>query len=127
MKRRATCSCGALSVIAHGAPVKVSVCHCLECQRRTGAAFGIAVFFSTETIETVGRSARFSRSGDSGRPVKFHFCPVCGSTVFWKPAFRPGMTAIAFGCFEDKVGLEPTQAVYDDCRHPWVTVQTPDC
>lgn len=125
MKRRATCSCGALSVIAQGNPAKVSVCHCLECQRRTGSAFGIAVFFTTEAIETVGHSARFSRTGESGKSVEFHFCPTCGSTVFWEPAFRPGMTAVAFGCFEDKDGLEPTQAVYEVHRHPWVMVRTP--
>ena len=124
MKRKATCSCGALSIFAQGEPAKVSVCHCLECQRRTGSAFGIAVFFASEMIEIAGTSAVFSRIGDSGKPVAFHFCPSCGSTLFWEPAFRPGMTAVALGCFEDKGGLEPTQGVYEHHRHPWVVVQT---
>jgi hypothetical protein len=124
MKRKATCSCGALSIVAQGEPDKVSVCHCLECQRRTGSAFGIAVFFASEMIEIAGTSAVFSRIGDSGKPVAFHFCPSCGSTLFWEPAFRPGMTAVALGCFEDKDGLEPTKGVYEHHRHPWVVVQT---
>lgn len=124
MKRRASCSCGALSVATYGPPGKVSVCHCLECQRRTGSAFGIAVFFASEATEVRGSSAVFVRIGGSGKPVEFHFCPSCGSTVFWKPAFRPGLTAIAWGCFEDKAGLEPTQSVFDEQRHAWVTIQT---
>ncbi|WP_313196028.1 GFA family protein [Shinella zoogloeoides] len=124
-KRKAMCSCGALAIVAQGEPGKISVCHCLECQRRTGSAFGIAVFFATEATDIIGSSALFSRTGDSGQPIEFHFCRACGSTVFWRPAFRPGVTAIAFGCFEDKEGLEPTQSVYDAYRHSWVTVQTP--
>lgn len=123
MKRKATCSCGTLSIVAEGKPAKISVCHCVECQHRTGSAFGVAVFFSTQATEISGPSVLFSREGDSGQPIEFHFCPLCGTTVFWKPAFRPGMTAIAFGCFEEKQGLDPTQSVYNHRQHPWVTVK----
>lgn len=125
MKRKAMCTCGALTIVAHGEPGKISACHCQECQRRTGSAFGVAVFFATEVTAVIGPDALFSRIGDSGLPVEFHFCPTCGSTVFWKPDFKPGMTAIAFGCFEDKEGLSPTQSVYDAHRHLWVTIRTP--
>jgi hypothetical protein len=37
--RTASCRCGALRAICEGEPVQVSVCHCLECQRRSGSAF----------------------------------------------------------------------------------------
>lgn len=36
MERKAMCSCGALTIVARGEPGKISVCHCQECQRRTG-------------------------------------------------------------------------------------------
>jgi len=35
--RRAVCSCGQLHLTIDGEPSRISVCHCLECQRRTGA------------------------------------------------------------------------------------------
>ena len=35
----AECSCGQLQVDADGDPVRISMCHCLACQRRTGSAF----------------------------------------------------------------------------------------
>jgi len=35
--RRAACNCGQLSLTIEGEPVRISMCHCLECQRRTGA------------------------------------------------------------------------------------------
>lgn len=33
--RQASCSCGQLRLTCAGEPVRISVCHCLECQRRT--------------------------------------------------------------------------------------------
>src|SRR6185295_9046576 len=33
MTRRATCSCGQLRVTCTGEPVRLSMCHCLECQK----------------------------------------------------------------------------------------------
>ncbi|WP_367882481.1 GFA family protein [Rhizobium sp. WYJ-E13] len=123
MKRKASCSCGALALIAHGRPRKVSVCHCNACQRRTGSSFGVAVFFAAEATEETGKAAVYRRIGDSGRSLEFYFCPACGTTVFWKPEFRPGLTAVALGCFDDKQGLEPSQTVYDENRDKWVLIE----
>ncbi len=37
MIRRAACSCGQLRLTIEGEPSRIAMCHCLECQRRTGA------------------------------------------------------------------------------------------
>ncbi|MEF2073979.1 GFA family protein [Consotaella aegiceratis] len=120
MTRRAACSCGSLSVIAEGEPMLISVCHCRACQRRTGSSFGTAVFYPAETVETTGESKVFERIGSSGKAVAFHFCPQCGTTLFWFPGFRPGLVAVAFGAFDDQEGLVPSKSVYEEHRHPWV-------
>lgn len=122
--RTASCSCGELSIAVTGAPRRVSACHCLACQKRTGSAFGVAVFFTEDQARTAGASQTYSRLGDSGLPLEFHFCPSCGSTVFWRPAFRPGLIAVAYGCFGEDAPAGPTQAVYEDHRHAWVTIAT---
>ena len=123
-QRTATCACRALSITAQGEPVKVSACHCRSCQRRTGSAFSVAVFFPKDQATQVGPSHSYVRQGDSGQSVEFHFCPTCGSTVFWYPAFRSQWVGIAIGCFEDD-GLRPTQAVYEQDRRPWVAIDIP--
>jgi hypothetical protein len=43
--REAACSCGQLQVTVRGDPVRVAMCHCLECQRRTGSTFGVQAFY----------------------------------------------------------------------------------
>jgi hypothetical protein len=118
--RVATCACGQLSANCHGEPALVSLCHCLECQKRTGSVFGIAAFFARANVTTGGQAKAYTRGSDSGHDVTFHFCPNCGATVFWEPARKPDMIAVAVGSFADPSFPAPAQAVYHQRRHPWV-------
>jgi hypothetical protein len=103
-----------------GDPIKVSLCHCLDCQRRTGSTYGIAAFFHLEDVEPQGAARSYTRQSDSGHAVTFQFCPDCGSTVLWRPHRKPDVVAVAVGSFADPAFPAPTQAVYSEHRHPWV-------
>lgn len=48
--REAACQCGRLVIRCSGEPAAVSLCHCLDCQRRTGSVFGVGAFFAREQI-----------------------------------------------------------------------------
>lgn len=120
MARLATCACGQLRARCAGEPRKVSLCHCLACQRRTGSTYGIAAFFPRDAVQVDGASRSYERPSDSGFPVRFHFCPDCGSTVFWEPQRMPDAVAVAVGAFADPGFPAPSQAVYGQHRHPWV-------
>jgi hypothetical protein len=122
MERTATCACGQLTVGCKGEPTTVSLCHCLACQKRTGSTYGIAAFFRREDVEPKGRTKHYTRPSDSGHHVTFHFCPDCGSTVFWKPHRKVDMIAVAVGAFADPAFPPPSQAVYEEHRHPWVSI-----
>lgn len=118
--RTARCACGQLSARCFGEPAKVSLCHCLQCQRRTGSAFGIAAFFPMEDVEVIGATSTWSRASDSGHAVTFQFCPTCGSTVLWRPSRLPQLVAVAAGAFGDPDFPAPEQAVYLHHRHRWL-------
>lgn len=120
MTRTATCSCGNLRITCAGEPKKVSLCHCLACQKRTGSTYGIAAFYDREDVQVEGAGKRYTRASDTGFPVIFHFCPDCGSTVYWEPRRKPGMVAVGVGAFADPAFPAPTQAVYPEHRHGWV-------
>lgn len=121
--RTASCSCGTVQARCSGDPLKVSLCHCLECQKRTGAPFGIGAFFAREAVETTGETGIFRRPSDSGFDVVFHFCPRCGSTVWWEALRLPGSIAVAAGAFADPAFPAPEQAVYGRHRHAWVVFE----
>jgi hypothetical protein len=112
--RTATCACGQLSVTCTGEPALVSLCHCRDCQLRTGSAFGVAAFFRAEEVTPRGDARRWERVADSGYRIAFHFCPVCGSTVYWEPERKVGMVAVALGAFADPSFPAPVRTVYTE-------------
>ena len=91
--RRAECSCGQLSATCSGEPVRVSVCHCLACKRRTGSAFSFNARFAEGDVSIQGRAAEFTRVGDEGGRVIYSFCPDCGTTVHYRIDTQPGLVA----------------------------------
>ncbi len=121
--RTASCACGQLAIDCLGEPQKVSLCHCLDCQRRTGSTYGIAAFYLRDDVTARGRANAYQRSSDSGHAVKFHFCPECGSSVYWEPERMPALIAVAVGAFADPSFPAPTQSVWKQHRHPWVPDQ----
>lgn len=118
--RKAACSCGQLTLEASGEPVRVSICHCIECQRRTGSVFGAQVRFPAESVRISGRSTAYPRAADSGSTLTFHFCPTCGSTVYYTNDALPGFVGVALGAFADPGRWVPAFSVYERTRHPWV-------
>jgi hypothetical protein len=99
--RRAACSCGQLELTIEGEPSRISMCHCLECQRRTGAVISNQARFRLDQITFVGKAAAWKRTAESGNALTFHFCPTCGSTVYWEGEGFPGYVAVAIGAFAD--------------------------
>lgn len=120
--RTAQCACGCMSIECVGEPEKISVCHCRECQRRTGSVFGIAAFYDLQKVKIAGESTIYTRESDSGFAVIHHFCPSCGSTVCWYPDRKPGKIAVGVGCFADSEFPGPHQQVYEEHQHSWVSL-----
>lgn len=117
--RRASCSCGQLHITCRGEPVRISICHCLACQQRTGSAFGFQARYPREQTAIAGESASFVRIGDSGGAATFYFCATCGSTVYWQLASLPDFVAVAVGAFADPGFPPPRFSVYEERRHAW--------
>jgi hypothetical protein len=113
VKREAACSCGQLHLVADGEPVRVSVRHCLACQRRTGSAFGFQARFARDQVRIVGRSREFVRNSDEGEPRTFNFCPECGAAVYYVLGSAPDVLAIPVGAFADSAFPAPILSVWE--------------
>lgn len=122
----ATCSCGQLQAICHSDPVRISICHCLECQKRTGSVFAANARFKRGTVEVSGAFKVYRRAGDSGAELTFHFCPDCGATVLWHLENVPDVVAVAVGSFADPKFPAPRVSVYERSRHDWLPVAAVD-
>ena len=115
----AHCACGQLRVEAQGEPLRVNLCHCLECQRRTGSPFGIGAWYAKSDLRITGNYKTFTRPID-GRTVSNHFCPNCGSNMLWEASKREGLIAIAVGMFGDPTFPPPARSIFEEVKHPWI-------
>lgn len=124
MTRQGACNCGQVKVTCEGEPVRISVCHCLECQKRTGSIFSVQARFNVDQVRTEGTATSYSRIAESGNRLTFNFCPVCGSTVYWKSEAAPDLIAIAVGAFADRLFPPPGYSVWERSHHSWVAITT---
>jgi len=119
MERLAQCHCGSLRATTSGEPLLVNMCHCKACQRRTGALAGNGAAFAKEQVTVEGASKVFERDGQSGRKVRFYFCPACGTSVYWEPEVRPDIRIVAVGAFADPDFPPPSSSIFEATKHAW--------
>ena len=118
----ASCCCGQLKLAIAGPLPGGSICHCFQCQKRTGSAFGLQARFAEDRVTIEGESTSFVRHGEG--EVTLHFCPKCGSTVYWELDGLPGNVIVAIGACAKPDWPAPTFSVYEARQHPWL--QLPD-
>ena len=122
MEKIATCLCGSLRAVASGEPRFNNICHCRACQRRTGSIVHAGAYFSREDVRCDGVSKTYVHTSDSGRQVYLHFCPECGTTVYFHAERAPGLCGIAVGCFADPDFPPPSFSVWEESLHPWLPI-----
>jgi hypothetical protein len=104
---------------ATGEPLRVTICHCTWCQRRTGTAFGTEVVFNSDQVEIAGDNvARYRHiSDESGRWLDIEFCRRCGSNLGFALEAAPGIRTLPAGAFDDPVWIRADRLKF---RHVFV-------
>jgi hypothetical protein len=126
-KRTASCRCGQLKATAIGEPVRVSVCHCLDCKKRSGSAFAVQARWPADQVTIEGQSKTFVKVADSGNRATFHFCPECGSDVHYEIDGKfddkfNDLIAIPLGAFADMDFPSPRFSVWEKRKYDWVEI-----
>jgi hypothetical protein len=125
-RHSAECRCGAVRVDCRGEPVRISACHCLACQRRSGSAFAVQARFAVRDVIIEGETRDYIRTADSGRRARYRFCPLCGSTVAYENEGMPGVIAVPVGAFADPAFPAPGVSTYERHKHGWVAINGDD-
>ena len=124
--RTAACRCGQLEAECTGEPVRISVCHCLDCKKRSGSAFSYQARWPEARVRISGDYREWERVADSGNRARYRFCPQCGSTVAYTNDSFPGAIAIPAGGFADPDFPAPRYSVYENRKHHWVEIKGDD-
>lgn len=118
-EHRASCQCGDFQLVSTLDPDFVIVCNCTACQKRTGSAFGVGAYFRRSHLTITGESREWARLGDGGRILDYHFCPNCGTTLYWGLVLSPGHVGVALGAL-DTPPPRPDRAIWTEEQHDWV-------
>ncbi len=116
----ARCCCQACEIAAEGEPVLNAICHCDNCKRRTGSAFGWSAYFPDDRVTIRGDLRRYELTTV---PAERFFCAACGTTLYWKTReFMVAHTGVAGGCFTETPLPAPNITATDARRCAWITL-----
>jgi hypothetical protein len=118
-ERQGGCQCGRVRYRITAQPLMLVACHCKECQRASGSAFGLSLIMPQAGVAIEGELKLFERSSDSGRPLKCFFCPECGTRIYHQPAHAPVIN-IRAGTLDDTSWLDPKMHAWTSSKQPWV-------
>ena len=78
--------------------------------------------FKEDQVHVVGRFSDYARVSDEADEKEhvFHFCPDCGSQVFYTEPTEPDLVVVSVGSFADPSFPAPTESGYESRRHPWI-------
>jgi hypothetical protein len=119
--REGGCQCGAVRYQVEGEPISLALCHCMQCQKQSGSAFGMSFIVPKGAFHLLrGTLKTFSRLADSGRSVHCAFCPECGTRIYHEPRWMEGVFNIKPGTFDDTSFLKPVAQIWTGKRQPWL-------
>ncbi len=123
VKKTGGCQCGAIRYEITGTPVRTLACHCTDCQKQSGSAFGMTLVINEDDFRlTKGELKTFTSTTDSGREKLGTFCPDCGSRIYHQLEARKGMVSLKPGTLDDTTGLEPDMHIWTIQKQPWVVI-----
>ena len=103
------CACGNIRIAAQGAPLRVGLCHCLDCRKHHGAVFYAAAIFPKDAVTVTGTPQTYK-----GRA----FCGTCGGSVF---AITEGEVEVHLGTLDHPNQFTPTYEGYETRREHWLS------
>jgi hypothetical protein len=116
------CQCGSVSYVVTAEPMRVSACHCKECQRQSGSAFAMSMLLKKDSLTVTGRTKQFTRIADSGNEVTGVFCPACGVRIYHALQSAPDVLALKPGTLDETSWLRPNSFIWMKSAQGWAPV-----
>jgi hypothetical protein len=125
------CLCGALRYQINQAPRMVYTCHCTDCQRLSGSAFGVALTVAGAAFSLNGTEPKplLRRTGRGTMSTRW-VCPECGTWICGgsKPGSAPPdeFRIVRAGTLDDTSWVRPTVHFWTRSAQPWITFPPAD-
>ncbi len=114
-----SCLCGKVKYKVKGMPKVVAHCHCIDCQKLTGAGHSTGAMFSEKNLELEGEVGEYKLKSENGSEVTRIFCINCGSPILGKNSDMRGYVTISLGTLENSSSFEPEVIIFARNQKPW--------
>ena len=123
IRREGGCECGALRYAIEGEPLAVAACHCAQCQRQTGSAFGMSMVVPRTAFAWIsGEPRSYHTRADSGADKECVFCGNCGIRIYNALTSLPQTFNVKPGTLDDTGWFTPGLHVWLSSKQPWTPV-----
>ncbi|MEM7541121.1 MAG: GFA family protein [Pseudomonadota bacterium] len=114
------CGCGAVRYEFCDEPVLTLNCHCRDCQRASGSAYGSFLIVWQATFKMLGATPKYyAKVSDGGNAVERGFCAECGSPVTILEPHRPKLIFLHAGSLDDPSQHQPAMDIFTESAHAW--------
>ena len=114
------CACGSIRYSRSRGPIAMLNCHCLDCQRSSGAPFASGFIMRVPDIAITGTRKTYSVRAGSGSRATRSFCSDCGSPLFTHGQVAPGVMSIRFATLDNPSEFQPMLDIWTSSAQLWL-------
>jgi hypothetical protein len=105
----------------------IYACHCANCQRIAGSAFGLATTIAEDSLEfTSGRPHKVRWNSDAGNERYGMFCGDCGCRIAHGQTPSNGILSLRAGTFDDTSWVVPMGHIWTKSAQRWFKFDADD-
>lgn len=114
------CLCEAIHFRVTEEPLTIYACHCTDCQKRSGSAFGLSMWVNRTAIEvTKGEVTLHKSTSADGKQRLAKICGQCGVRMWSEPPKYPDYAIIRPGILDDRSWVRPIAHIWTRSAQPW--------
>ncbi len=115
---RGSCLCGGVRYEYSGDFGQFIYCHCSNCRKAQGSAFG-----SNAPIDAAGfkllQGEALLKAYESSPGKQRLFCGVCGSPIYSRAEAKPGVLRLRMGTLDTPIGHKPQAHIFTGSKAEW--------
>ncbi|MDO9358386.1 MAG: GFA family protein [Polaromonas sp.] len=121
LQHHGSCLCEGVRFTIDGELAPIQICHCSQCRRAQGSAFGANIPVETGKLKFLSGLDLLHRYESSPGKTRA-FCSVCGSPVFSERSSLPGVVRVRVGLLAELVESKVASHAYVDSKAGWYVI-----
>jgi hypothetical protein len=116
------CQCGAIRYTIAGDLPPAYACHCGECKKQSGSAFGLSIPIIWSRFEVEGQVASSKGLTFGGKPKLRCFCPSCGNRMWHRSSEDSAWVTLKAGTLDNAAQISPRGHLWISKKQPWIVI-----